>query len=179
MEVQPQATPYETAPAATVLDPYAAPATNPVAMPAAAPGSLVAAVQAGHRFYVIPYVFSVVILTFRRSMGGVREVSDHHWPVMPLAGAALVTSLLGWWGFPWGIVFSIAALVRLWNGGKDVTLQMLQQVVGPAEAKRILDAAPKPVKPPSFWLVRLVVLAGLSPVFGLIFLIGQTILEVH
>ncbi len=166
MEVQPQASPAATAPS-----PYAPPVTNPVAMPAAAPGSLVAAVQAGHRYYIIPYVFSVVVLTFRRNMGGVREVSDHNWPVMPLVGAALVTSLFGWWGFPWGIIFSIGALGRLWNGGRDVTFQMLQQVVGPVEAKRILDASPKPVKPVSFWLVRLLVLAGLSPVILLIFLI--------
>ena len=179
MEVHQQPVPYTAAPASTAADqdPYAPPTAYPVPPPVAQPGSLVEAVLAGHRYYAVPFVFSLAVITFRRTMGGVHEVSDGKWPVLPIAGATLITSVVGWWGFPWGIVYSIAALIRLWNGGKDLTKTMLQQAVGAEEAKRILAAAPKPVRPPSFWLVRLLVLVGLTPPAWLLFLFAEAILK--
>ena len=177
MEVHPSPVSYPAPEAAAPASPYAPPVTDPV-VPAGRPATLVEAVQAGHRFYLVPYVISAVVITFRRNMGQVHEVSDGKWPVLPIAGATLLTSLLGWWGFPWGVAFSFATLIRLWNGGKDVTKDLLQQAVGTEEAKRILAAAPKPVKPPSFLLLRLLVLAGLSPAIWIISLIVMAIFKV-
>jgi ATP-dependent phosphoenolpyruvate carboxykinase len=34
--------------------------------------------------------------------------------------------LLGWWGIPWGPIYTIAAVVTNIRGGKDVTAEILQ-----------------------------------------------------
>ncbi|WP_245840625.1 hypothetical protein [Ohtaekwangia koreensis] len=36
-----------------------------------------------------------------------------------------MTFLLGWWGIPWGPIYSIGSLVHNLNGGKDVTQEIL------------------------------------------------------
>jgi hypothetical protein len=52
---------------------------------------------------------------------------------MPLT---LLTILLGWWGIPWGPVYSIQSLVVNLKGGKDVTTEVLaraRQQVSPVD----------------------------------------------
>lgn len=120
--------------------------------------SLVDIVMSGRRFIVIPYVFSVILLSFKRSMGGVHLVKTGEWPMGQLFGAATVTTLFGWCGMPMGIIWSVICLFYLWRGGKDVTLQLLCRSVGGPEAKRILAASPKPLLPNSIWLLRLLIL---------------------
>jgi hypothetical protein len=34
-----------------------------------------------------------------------------------------LTSLLGWWGIPWGPIYSIQSLVTNFRGGKQVQFQ--------------------------------------------------------
>jgi len=37
----------------------------------------------------------------------------------------IITLLLGWWGIPWGPIYTIKALTTNFNGGKDVTQAVL------------------------------------------------------
>jgi hypothetical protein len=37
----------------------------------------------------------------------------------------LLTIVLGWWGIPWGPVYSIQSLVVNLKGGKDVTAEVM------------------------------------------------------
>lgn len=77
----------------------------------------------GAKFVVFPYCISVVIMTFRRS-------SDIHFlrkgEVAFTKGwsFALVSLFLGWWGFPWGLVYTPIALFQTLAGGKDVTQEV-------------------------------------------------------
>lgn len=119
---------------------------------------VVLSVMAGQRYVIYPYVASALIMTFRRSMGSVRVVETGQWPMGPLFGATAITTLFGWWGFPWGLVWSPAALFNLWRGGRDATKEILADVVGAPEAKRILAVAPKPKLPATIWLARAVIL---------------------
>ena len=119
---------------------------------------VVKAVMAGKRYVIYPYVASLLILTFRRSIGSVRVVETGNWPMGPLFGAATITTLFGWWGFPWGIIWSPVALYNHWRGGHDATKDILSDVVGATEAKRILAIAPRPSPPLTIWLVRLLIL---------------------
>lgn len=116
--------------------------------------SIAEAVTDGTRFIVIPFVFSIIIVSFRRHLGGVYRVHDHEFPISKLFLATLITMLFGWWGIPFGIIWSVISMFQLWNGGKDVTLEILQDEVGKEEAVRIIKAARKPKKPASLWLVR-------------------------
>jgi hypothetical protein len=38
---------------------------------------------------------------------------------------AAITLVMGWWGIPWGPIFSITSLVTDFGGGKDVTQEVL------------------------------------------------------
>ena len=149
--------PPASPPPIPVINPYAAPTVDPTPPPQGN-HPIVEAVMAGHRYITVPYVFSVVVMSFRRSMGGVHTVKTGDWPISPLIGASCITLFLGWWGIPWGFIWSWLTLVYLWRGGRDATKEILTGIVGPQEAKRILAVAPKPKPPAGIWLVRAMVL---------------------
>ena len=77
------------------------------------------AVQNGSRFVVYPYCVSIVVLSFRRS-SGVKLVPPRGraWTGLPYV---LITLLLGWWGIPWGPIWSLQCLSASLKGGRDVT----------------------------------------------------------
>lgn len=132
--------------------------------------SVVDQVMDGNRYVTIPFVVSIVIMSFQRQMGGVHVVGNGSFPTGPLVGASLITVLFGWWGIPFGIIFSFVSCFHLFKGGRDVTFLVLENVVGPEEAKRILKIAPKPKLPASIWLIRAIVIAPFA-------LIGFIILQ--
>lgn len=84
--------------------------------------------QRGGRFVIFPYVISVLIMSFRRGSdiyyippgGGTWK---HGWPF------ALLTLLLGWWGFPWGLIWTPVALVQHLQGGRDVTREVASSLL--------------------------------------------------
>jgi hypothetical protein len=88
-------------------------------------------IAAGARLVVYEYVVSVVILTFRRSSGVkfVRAGESRLFRGLPYV---LLTLCLGWWGIPWGPLFSVGALVTDLRGGKDVTPARFDAVRQPA-----------------------------------------------
>lgn len=142
---------------------------QPGTLPGANPA--VNLVLQGHRFIVVPMVISVVILSFRRSLGGVQVVGPGQWPLGNVFAGTLITSLVGWWGIPFGIFWSFVSLYQLWNGGRDVTYDVLCQHVRPDEARRILQTAPKPRPPAAIWGVRAIILVP-------VLLIGMFVLAV-
>ncbi len=76
--------------------------------------------QRGAKFVVYEYCISVVFLSFK-------EDSEIHFVTVDqnrfLTGIkySLITIIAGWWGIPWGPVYSIYALITNCRGGKDVT----------------------------------------------------------
>ena len=83
-------------------------------------------VAQGARFVVFQYTVSVLIMTFKRG-------SDIHYirPGESTMGKSLPFTLLtlvaGWWGIPWGPIYSIMCLASNLGGGKDVTKEILAQ----------------------------------------------------
>ena len=83
-------------------------------------------VQQGGKFVIYYYTISVLIMTFRRS-------SDIHFIRHGESAVArglkwtLLTFLAGWWGIPWGPIYSIQSIVVNCRGGKDVTAELLPQ----------------------------------------------------
>lgn len=131
--------------------------------------SVVDQVMDGTRFVTIPFVISIVILSFQRNMGGVHEVRTGAYPIGKMVPAALITILVGFWGLPFGVIYSILTCFYLWKGGRDATLEVLTHAVGKEEARRILSIAPKPQPPASIWIVRAIVAAPFLLVGLLIF----------
>lgn len=61
------------------------------------------------RWAAFPFVVSIIILTFRRGWNGLYCVSCRRKEMLK---AKLLTLFFGWWGFPWGIFYSLGALLK-------------------------------------------------------------------
>jgi hypothetical protein len=88
-------------------------------------------VQRGGRFVVYHYCISIVVMTFRRGSDVyfVRADESRVNKGMPWT---LLTLVAGWWGIPFGPIFTITSLVTNLKGGKDVTGSI---IVSPPTAK--------------------------------------------
>jgi hypothetical protein len=79
--------------------------------------------QRGGKIVCYTYCVSIVVMTFRRS-------SDAYF--IPAGESAvsrglpwtLLTLALGWWGIPWGPIFSVQSLIVNFKGGKDITKEI-------------------------------------------------------
>jgi hypothetical protein len=92
--------------------------------------------QRGGQFVVFQYCISILVMTFRRS-------SDIHFfrageprtaKGLPYCGISL---LLGWWGIPWGPIWTISTTFRNLRGGLDVTGEIVQTLAEPAPAPTV------------------------------------------
>jgi len=78
----------------------------------------------GGKFVVFQYTISIVIMTFKRS-SSVRFVKAGEGTFAASLPYTLLTLFFGWWGIPWGPIYSIGALFSNLSGGKDVTSEVL------------------------------------------------------
>ncbi|MDL2234474.1 hypothetical protein LJC63_12985 [Ruminococcaceae bacterium OttesenSCG-928-L11] len=74
----------------------------------------------GGKFVVYQYCISIVFMTFRRSSGVVFVKAGANAALTGLP-YTLLSLLLGWWGFPWGPIYTVQSLVTNFGGGRDVT----------------------------------------------------------
>ena len=83
--------------------------------------------EQGAKFVVFEYCISVVIMTFRRGSDVyfIRPGESAVGKSLPYIGLSL---LLGWWGIPWGPIYTISSLVTNFKGGKDVTMELIASV---------------------------------------------------
>lgn len=77
-------------------------------------------IENGSRFILFPYCVSIFAFTFRKFSPAFlikkdEDTSKH------IRKFNLYTILLGWWGFPWGPIYSVKALHASKKGGLDVT----------------------------------------------------------
>ena len=79
-----------------------------------------AEVASGGKFVVFQYCISILIMTFRRG-SNIYFIRPGESALKPGLGYSLLTLLLGWWGIPWGPIYSIGSLATNFRGGKDVT----------------------------------------------------------
>jgi hypothetical protein len=83
--------------------------------------------KAGARFVVFGYCISLVVITFRRNsdvyfIRAGESAAKKGWRYTGLS------ILLGWWGIPWGPIYTIGSLSTNFGGGKDVTQQILSTI---------------------------------------------------
>lgn len=111
----------------------------------------------GGRFRIFRYNFSIVVMSFQRGsdiqyIRAGHGSGAHAWPW------TLLSMMVGWWGIPWGIFFTVQTLWTNCMGGLDVTTEMLTSVVGPQRATGIMAQAQKPRADILLWLLRILVL---------------------
>lgn len=85
---------------------------------------VMAEIQRGGRFVVFPYTISILVITFSRA-------SQVHFirPGESTLGKAfpylLLSLFFGWWGFPFGLIYTPISIIRCLSGGKDVTADVM------------------------------------------------------
>ena len=104
-------------------------------------------VARGGKFVLYSHCFSIVIMTFRRSTdiyfvraGENAVVKGLTWTLLSLA--------VGWWGFPWGLIYKPMALIQNLGGGKNVTPEVLQQFFTELSAAQPSPQVPGSWPPP-------------------------------
>jgi hypothetical protein len=88
--------------------------------------------QRGAKFVMYQYCISILILTFKRPTD-IYFVKAGQSAVTKGLGFSVLTFFFGWWGFPWGPIYTIGSFVVNFRGGKDVTREVvhtLQQSAG-------------------------------------------------
>lgn len=100
-------------------------------------------VNRGGRFVIYTYCVSVLIMTFKRPtdvylVKAGRSAAAASWPYL------LVSFLFGWWGFPWGPIYTVQSIYQNLCGGIDVTDDIMHQILPAVRA-----SAPAATPPPT------------------------------
>ncbi|HEY0454980.1 MAG TPA: DUF4339 domain-containing protein [Verrucomicrobiae bacterium] len=132
----------------------------------------------GGRYVLFQYCISALVITFKRSSG-----ITYLRPGESGAGTALAFSsislVLGWWGIPWGPIWTISTIITNLRGGKDVTLAVLTQQLGPQRAAALLAQRGANAAPARFpAALRYALMAGAACVLLSAGLIGYGIYRV-
>lgn len=88
------------------------------------PAELHAQVQRGGKFVVFQYTISILIMTFRRS-SDVFYIKPGESAFVKGLPYTILTMFAGWWGIPWGPIYSLTSLATNLGGGKDVTSEVM------------------------------------------------------
>lgn len=83
--------------------------------------------ERGGKFVVFEYCVSIVVMTFKRG-SDVYFIRSGESTIGSGILYTLITLLFGWWGFPWGPIYSFMALFTNLRGGRDVTQEVIQSV---------------------------------------------------
>ena len=130
--------------------------------------SLLDAIDRGGRFVIYSYNFSLVVMSFKRpsNIYFIRPGENRLVKGLPFT---LISLLFGWWGIPWGVIYTIQSLHQNLTGGRDVTKEILARF-SPAPAAPAVagagaaPAAGKPAKPVS--LRRILAYVGVIAAVG-------------
>jgi len=90
----------------------------------------------GGKFVVFQYCVSLVIVTFRRA-SNVHLIRPGDGTAMRALPYTLVSLVAGWWGLPWGPIWTVATVYRNTRGGRDVTPEVIASFhpeVSPADS---------------------------------------------
>jgi len=85
-------------------------------------------VQRGGKFVYFTYCVSIVILTFKQPSSIYFVRADESGIVKGL-GFTLISLFFGWWGIPWGPIYTIQSLYNNLNGGYDVTYDVMREIM--------------------------------------------------
>lgn len=81
--------------------------------------------QNGGKFVLYQFTISIIVMTFKRS-SDIYFVRAGESAAVKGIPYTLISLFLGWWGIPWGPIYTIGSLFNNLGGGKDVTAEVLQ-----------------------------------------------------
>jgi hypothetical protein len=81
-------------------------------------------IQAGGRFVFYEYCISAVVISMRRPTK-LFFLRSNQFGLLRGLPYSLISLLFGWWGIPWGLIYTPLTLITNLSGGCDVTEQVL------------------------------------------------------
>jgi hypothetical protein len=87
--------------------------------------------QRGAKLVCYQYCVSILVITFRRS-SDVYYIPAGESAVSKGLPWILLSLVAGWWGIPWGPIFTVQSLITNFKGGKDVTASLSAHLSQPA-----------------------------------------------
>lgn len=91
------------------------------------PAQLADEVRRGGRFIFYQYCFSVLIMSFKRA-SPIYYIPPGQSKVTPGLLWSGLSFLVGWWGFPWGFVWTPMVIFKNFMGGTDVTTEAMSDL---------------------------------------------------
>ena len=85
-------------------------------------------VNQGGKFVIFPYTISLLVVTLQRN-SDVYFIPPGESSTKHSMGFVLLNLVMGWWGFPWGPIYTIGAIYHQMSGGKDVTQDVLPHLI--------------------------------------------------
>ncbi|MCL2842590.1 MAG: hypothetical protein FWE28_03870 [Oscillospiraceae bacterium] len=73
------------------------------------------------------YAISVILVTFRRG-SGIYFIKEGEQSFVQGLSYTIISLLLGWWGIPWGPIYTIGSIIKNCRGGIDVTQEVQAQL---------------------------------------------------
>lgn len=95
------------------------------------PGELAEHVARGGKFVVYSYALSFLVVSLKRS-SAVHFIKPGESAVGKSLPYTLLSLFLGWWGLPWGFIYTPWAIIQNLGGGTDVTPQVLAALGAPS-----------------------------------------------
>ena len=101
-------------------------------------------IERGGKFVMYSYAMSFIVITLKRP-SEIYFIKSNESALGRGMKYTVITLVLGWWGFPWGPIYSLMSLATNLSGGKDLTKPVCVEIAK-AEAirlnKKALVAAP-------------------------------------
>jgi len=85
-------------------------------------------VNQGAEFVYFPYTVSFVLGTVKRA-SSIYFIRPYEGKFKYSYKHVGVNALLGWWGIPWGPIYTIGSMYHQLSGGKDVTQAVLSDLI--------------------------------------------------
>jgi hypothetical protein len=95
-------------------------------------GELQQEIQQGGKFVIYQYCISILVLTFKRSSNIYFLRHEENTLVKGLP-FTLLSLLLGWWGIPWGPIYTIQSIWVNFKGGRNVTSEVLASMMSSSQ----------------------------------------------
>ena len=80
--------------------------------------------EKGGKFVIFPYVFSLILIT-HKDYSAVYYIASYEHAIKHGWMYALISLIVGWWGIPWGPIYTLESLIRGFIG-EDVTEKVLE-----------------------------------------------------
>lgn len=81
-------------------------------------------VERGGRFVTFSYAISILVMTFKRS-SSIHFIKPGEGTFVKSLPYTLLSLVLGWWGIPWGFIYTPWAVIENLSGGRNVTAEVM------------------------------------------------------